>query len=199
MHFSDAERVINRRIQNPLEREANLILIESRDAAVHNQAIKDVKELMKGDSVLTSGCYYPAANALGLNTRLIWVFMIVIAIGTVLFAARIQFASVIERRRGIAMLRVLGWKTRTIIIQLLFESLIQSTAGSLMGIIAGSLVLLLVPVNQLLGIDATMTGVFSASLCLAVFLFAVIAGTLAGLLPGILIVRQRPYDVLRRA
>lgn len=199
MLFADAERVINRRIQNPLEREANIILIESRDAASHDQALKDVKSLMKGDSLLTSGCYYPAANALGLNTRLVWLFMLVIAAATILFAGRIQLASVIERRRNIAMLKVLGWKNQVIVAQLLLESMIQSVSGSLIGVAGGSILLVLLPVNELLGVDATMTGIFNPGLCLAVFLFAVISGTLAGLLPVMLIVRQRPYDVLRRS
>jgi len=198
MLFADAERVINRRIHNPLENEANLILIESRDATVHGRALEDVKALMKGDSLLTTGCYFPAAKAIGLNTRLIWAFMVLVAVAAMLFSARIQWASVIERRRSFAILKAIGWNNRVIILQQLAETLAQSVAGSLAGLIAGLAVLLLVPVNNLLGIDATMTGVLNPGLFAAVVAFAVTAGVLAGLLPVILVIRQRPAEALRR-
>ncbi|HNX77756.1 MAG TPA: FtsX-like permease family protein [Candidatus Rifleibacterium sp.] len=198
MLFSEAERLINRRIHNPLAGEANIILIESRDAASHGQALKDVKVLMKGDSLLTSGCYYPAAKAAGLNTRLVHAFMLLVALATVLFSARIQWASVLERRRTIAILKAIGWKNQVVIQQLFVESLLQSLAGSLAGAVVGAALLLLLPVNALLGIDATMTGILDPVLFLLVLAFAVGSGCLTGLLPVIAVIRQRPVEALRR-
>ncbi len=198
MLFSEAERLINRRIHNPLEREANIVLIESRDAITHSQALKDVKKLMKSDSLLTSGCYFPAAKAVGLNSRLVQTFMFFIALATVLLTARIQWAAVIERGRQIAILRAIGWHSRVVVMQIVVESLLQSLSGSLAGLTIGMGILTALPVNDLLGIDATMTGLFDVKLFAAVLVFAVTSGVLAALLPAVVIVRQLPNEVLRR-
>lgn len=198
MLFADAERVINRRIHNPLEKEANLILLESRDAMTHGQAMLDVKKLMKGDSLLTSGCYYPAANAVGLNNRMVYLFLLIVGLATVVFSGKIQWAAVVERSRSIAILRAVGWNNRTIILQIVCESLIQSAVGCCVGFCGAAAMLVVLPVNDLLGFDATMMGFFRIEVFVAVGLFAVTAGILAALLPVIVVLRQRPYDVLRR-
>ena len=198
MAFAAAERLVNLRIRNPLEREANIALIESRNAAVHAQAIKDVKKLMKGDSLLTSGCYFPAARAVGLNTSLVQIFMFFIALAAIMFTARIQWASVIERGRQIAILKAIGWQNRVIVLQILIESMLQSVAGSLIGLALGMGIMVTLPVNELLGIDATVTGLLDLKLFAAVSAFAVISGVLAALLPVLVVVRQRPNEILRR-
>jgi len=198
MLFADAERAINKRIHNPLEKEANIILAVSHDATHHIKAMEDVKKLLKTDSLLTTGCYWPASEALGLSERMVWGFMLIVMCGSVLFAAKIQWAAVVERCRNLAILRAIGWPNRVIAWQLLCESLFQSVAGSLVGVLVGSGLIIAVPVNSLLGVDAAMTGVLNPVLAIVVIAFAVLAGLLASLFPVLRMSARSPLDDLRR-
>ncbi len=198
MLFADAERVINRRIQNPLFQETNIILVEAIDSQRHEQAIKDVKTLVQSDAIVTYNCYKPAAAAIGLNEKSVWVFMLLVGCGTIVFAARTQLASILERRRQFAVLKAIGWKNQTIIGQVLAESMIQSISGCLLGVVFSMILLLMVPVGRLLGIDAEPDGLINPVMMGIIMLFAVGAGTLAGILPVIVVLRQRPAEALRR-
>jgi putative ABC transport system permease protein len=198
MLFADAERVINKRIHNPLEKEANIILAVSHDATHHIRAMEDVKKLLKTDSLLTTGCYWPASEALGLSERMVWGFMLIVMCGSVLFAAKIQWSAVVERYRSIAILRAIGWSNRVIAWQLVCESLFQSVVGSLIGALAGAGLIVTLPVNSLLGVDAAMTGVLNPALSAVVIVFAVLAGLLAALLPALRMNSRMPLDDLRR-
>lgn len=196
--FTDAERVINRRISNPLFQEVNVILIEAIDASKHEQAMADVKALVQSDAIVTYGCYKPAAEAMGLNVRSIWLFMLLTSIGSITFAIKAQWSSVIERRRGIAILKAIGWTDRVIMLQLLAESFIQSVLGCLLGTIIGVALLILLPIASLLGIEAEVGGLIDPITIVIVLLFSVTAGVLAGLVPVTIAIKQRPAEVMRR-
>lgn len=198
MLFADAERVINRRIQNPLFQEANVILIEAIDASRHDQAIADVKSLVQSEAIVTYGCYKPAAEAMGMNEKSVWLFMLLVAAGAVIFAVKAQWTSVIERRRNIAILKAIGWTDRVIVMQLLTESLIQSVTGCLAGAVAAILLLITIPVSSILGIDAEAGSLIDPTIIVIILLFAIISGAVAGLLPVLITIRQRPAEVLRR-
>lgn len=198
MLFADAERVINRRLQNPLFQEANVILIEAASSKVHAQAIKDVKVLMQSDALVSYGCYVPASSALGLNEKTVWLFMLVVGIAGMLFAVKTQVASVIERRRQLAILKALGWKNAVVIAQLFVESLLLAFTGCLGGIVTALLALNILPVTSLIGIHADVPLTFNWNLLLTITLFALGSGTIAGLLPAISVIRQNPAEVLRK-
>lgn len=197
MLFNDAERVMNRRIQNPLFQEANIILVESADAKVHDQAIADVKALVQSDAIVTYNCYQPAAAAIGLNEKSVWFFMLIIALGTVLFAARTQLAAVIERRRSFAILRAIGWKESSIILQILAESVVLSISGCFAGSIMGFALLRFVPVGKLLGIEAEPAALFNFYALLLLFAFALLSAAITSLVPVVIIVKQHPAEALR--
>jgi len=198
MFFGDAERAINRRIQNPLEKEANIILAVSRDASYHIRAMDEVKKLLKTDSLLTTGCYWPASEALGLTETHIWIFISVIVAAVILFTAKVQWASVVERYRSIAILRAIGWPRRVIAWQLLYEALIQSIVGSLSGTLVGAALIYCLPINEYFGVDAAMTGVFDPLLFVVIVAFAVLSGAVVGLLPALRINSRLPLEDLRR-
>ena len=198
MLFADAERAINKRIHNPLEKEANIILAVSHDATHHIKAMEDVKKLLKTDSLLTTGCYWPASEALGLSGRMVWGFMLIVMLGSVMFAAKIQWSAVVERYRNLAILRAIGWSSRVIAWQLLCESLFQSVVGSLVGVLIGAGLIITLPVNSLLGVDAAMTGVLNPVLAVVIIVFAVLAGLLASLFPVLRMHARSPLDDLRR-
>jgi len=198
MLFNDAERVMNRRIQNPLFQEANIILVESADAKMHDQAIADVKTLVQSDAIVTYNCYQPAAAAIGLNEKSVWFFLLIIALGTVLFAARTQLAAVIERRRSFAVLRAIGWKESSIVLQILTESAVLSIAGCLTGATAGLALLKFFPVGKILGIEAEPAALFNIYVLLLLMFFALFSAALTSLVPVVIILKQHPAEALRQ-
>ncbi|OGK07376.1 MAG: hypothetical protein A2W80_02210 [Candidatus Riflebacteria bacterium GWC2_50_8] len=198
MLFTDAERVINRRIRNPLFHEANIILIEAASSKLHSQAINDVKLLVQSDALVSYGCYVPAADALGLNERNIWLFLVLIGCAAVLFAVKTQISSVIERRRQLAVLKAVGWKNSVVIAQVFIESLLLALTGCIAGALVALCALQVLPLASLLGIHADVPLVFNWQLLSAIILFAVSGGAVAGLLPAIIVVRQNPAEVLRK-
>lgn len=198
MLFAEAERVINRRIKNPLFHEANLILIEAADPAQHNQAISEVKALMQHDSIISYGCYKLAAGILGFNERSIWVFMALIGLGAILFAVKVQWSSVIERNKNIAILKAIGWTDRVIILQILAESLLQALVGCFIGVLLSRIIVMTAPVASLLGIDAEPAWFSSPLMILIIVAFAIAGGTFAGIIPVLVSFKSRPSDILRR-
>lgn len=198
MLFAEAERIINRRIRNPLFQEANIILIEAASSKLHSQAISDVKTLMQSDALVSYGCYVPASQALGLNQKTVWLFLALIGFAAVLFAVKTQVSSVIERRRDISILKAVGWQDSVVIAQIFTESLLLAISGCLAGALFARLALQILPVASLIGVNAEVPVTIDWQLFLVIVLFAVISGTIAGLLPAIGVVRQNPAEVLRR-
>jgi putative ABC transport system permease protein len=198
MLFADAERVINRRIRNPLFQEANIILIEAASSKLHEQAMQDVKGLVQSDALVSYGCYVPASQALGLNEKTIWLFLALVGGAAALFAAKTQISSVIERRRQLAVLKAVGWKNSVVIAQVLAEALLLAASGCIAGALIAWGALQVLPVTSLLGISADVPLILNWQLLLAIVVFAVSSGSFAGLLPAIMVVRQNPAEVLRR-
>lgn len=198
MLFTDAERVINRRIRNPLFQEANIILIEAASSKLHDQAINDVKNIVQSDALVSYGCYVPASQALGLNEKTVWLFLALVGGAAVLFAVKTQISSVIERRRQLAVLKAVGWKNSVVIAQIFTESLLLALSGSVAGALVAWCALQGLPLTSLLGILADVPLAFNWQLLSAIILFAVGGGAVAGLLPAIIVVRQNPAEVLRK-
>lgn len=198
MHFDDAEKLINRRIQNPLYQEANLILVEAMNSRVHAKAMKDVNELVQSDAIVTYGCYQPASKVLGLNERSVWAFMLIAVMGSVLFSIKTQISALIERNRQIAILKALGWKNSSVSLQIIAESTFQSIAGCALGVIVGLIILMVIPVSSILGISAEISLKLEPLLLGYILFVAVAGGIVSAVLPVLMILRQRPADILRR-
>lgn len=198
MLFADAERVINRRIRNPLFHEANIILIEAASSKLHDQAINDVKNIVQSDALVSYGCYVPASQALGLNEKTVWLFLALVGGAAVLFAVKTQISSVIERRRQLTVLKAVGWKNSVVIAQIFTESLLLALSGSVAGALIAWCALQVMPLTSLIGIHADVPLAFNWQLLSAIISFAVSGGAIAGLLPAIVVVRQNPAEVLRK-
>ena len=198
MLFSEAERVINRRIHNPLENEANIILVESVNGTVHGQVMEDVMKLMKNDSILTSGCYYPASKAIGLNEKLLWVFIAVILVSSILMTVKLQLSFIAERQRDVAILKAIGWSNSSVIKQMLSESFIISAIGCGAGVLISGLLLCVVPIEHILGIEMNIGSPFNALSMVAVVMFSIFSGVFSGLIPVLFVLKKHPLEVLRR-
>ena len=198
MPFKECGRCVNKRIHNPLELEANIIVVETMNGTVHNKAMEEVKKLMKNDSLLSFGCYVPAAKALGLIEKLIGTFLAIFMLSAVLMAVKVQFSAVAERQKDIAILKAIGWTDFIVLKQMISETLIVSILGCFVGFLVSAIMQFTIPWEKLLEIKMEPTGVINLWLMGSVFAFAVVSGLAAGILPVLAILRKRPMELLRR-
>ncbi|HPY78180.1 MAG TPA: ABC transporter permease, partial [Anaerohalosphaeraceae bacterium] len=197
MHIQDAEQVINQRLTSPLDHQFNTLLVETAGAKSQDQAIQAVKQLLPETVVSTYACYRPAAQVMGINEAAVWLLIVVIGLGAVAWATKSQWASIIERRREIGILKALGWTDTVVLGQILTESLVQAVIGGIVGCLAAILILLLVPTASIAGLPLESHWPVLAIVLLSGFLLAVIGALLAGSIPALLAARSRPADALR--
>ena len=121
-------------------------------------------------------------------------------LGVVLFAAKSQFASVVERRGDIGVLKAIGWSGRQVVALLLGESVIQGLIGGLLGGFAAAIVLAIseaaVPTDVVAsnaGDLYMIGGILGSGL-----LLALLGGILAGLAPALLSIRINPAEAIRK-
>ena len=134
MPFHQAEEVISTRTWNPIQNLLNVILVESANARVHNQAMLDVKNLLGKDNVVSSyACHKPAASAINLNKKTLWFASILITLFIILHIFRNQYASIVERKREIGILHSIGWSGKTIMLFINYEFMLQTSIGGITG------------------------------------------------------------------
>ena len=182
MNWVDAEAVINKRLNAPLQQQANLFLVESAGLQNHEAAMKKVEQLMPAGMINAFNCSIPASEVMGMSTETLKLITVIVFIIVLFYAGNSQWASIIERQRDIAILKALGWKNSSILQQIIAESVILAIIGAVTGIMAGyALAYMLFPV-----ISTTMTASSVLVIDWVTIVFTLIAFSLAGLLSGIL-------------
>ena len=108
----------------------------------------------------------------------------------------IMLATVTERTREIGVRRALGAKRRDIMLQFLIEAIVQTTFGSLFGVVVGLGVAFLVPlVASLFNVHLpSKLNEFSFFLSLGV---AIVVGVASGAYPALRAARLDPIEALR--
>ncbi len=196
MNIDDARKVLNYLIGSTVfTDEFNIILVESMGVAHHEQAMADVEEIIfGGGSGYSFGCWAPAGRALDINTNFIWLLIGTIAFGTIVISSKTQYASVIERRRDIGILKMIGWTNKNIVSNIVSESLFQSLVGGIIGCIVAIAVLLIVPFELL------QIGQVSISWLVVAggLLLALLGGIITGIFPALKAAKQNPADILRK-
>lgn len=200
MPLGEAERLVNSRIRGePVQGRFNVLLVEALSSDVQQDAMRQVKRLNPELVISTYACYRPAAQVLGMNASAIRLLIVLVACGVVLFAAHSQFASVLERRRDIGVLKAVGWSGREVLALVLAESVIQGLLGGLLGAAAALLGLIFSGAAFPAGAaEATAPmGIIAAALGAGVLL-ALGGGVLAGIAPALLAARVNPAEAIRR-
>jgi putative ABC transport system permease protein len=146
------------------ERINNLKLANGRTARVFAQTVRDYSQ----DSI-----HIKVAHAMAWLTS-----AIAIIVGTI-GILNTMVMSVVERIREISILRAIGWRKTRIISMVLGESLILSTLGAVVGIIAAALL------NQYLTTLPWTQGLVTGRIAFQVLLFGLAMATSVGLLGGI--------------
>ncbi|OIP24190.1 hypothetical protein AUK22_09015 [bacterium CG2_30_54_10] len=197
LRFEDAEKAVNRRLNNPLFNEMNVMLVQAAGASVQDKAIEDVKQMMQSNVFSSYNCYKPAVKALKMNQGAVWGVVAVLLLGVTILSMKSQWTTVIDRRREIGILKAIGWSDRQILSQILAESLLQSLAGGSIGCIVGAIIFLAVPLKTLIGVSGQLEPVLSAWVIAVSLLLSIVGGLFAGILPALGAARQNPAATLR--
>lgn len=126
----------------------------------------------------------------------VWVIGILTLLTGIVGVSNIMFVSVRERIHEIGIRRAIGAKPRSIIAQVLAESIAITTLFGYIGIVAGMAVLQIIDV--LLADQAGLTNpTVDISIALEVTAALIISGALAGLFPAVKATKVKPVEALR--
>ncbi|MGO8752808.1 MAG: ABC transporter permease [Thermoguttaceae bacterium] len=199
--FTEAEQAINSRLKGePLEHRFNALLVE----IMRSEAREDFPQQLTAldPSLVVSGyaCNRPAVRVLGMNETAIRILVALGALGVILFAAKSQLTSVVERRGDIGVLKAIGWSGRQVATLLLAESVIQGLIGGLLGGLAVAIGLTIWEAALPGGGSAAVAGdmLRIGGILGAGVLLALLGGILAGTVPALLSVRINPAEAIRK-
>jgi putative ABC transport system permease protein len=168
----------------------------SADALKHR--VSDDQRLQLDGALETE--YYAKQTSSGNVIRVIgWVVAVIMAIGSSFAAMNTMYAAVAYRSREIATLRVLGFSRSSILTSFVFEAVMLSLLGAIVGIV------LMLPFNGMTTGTQNQTTfsevVFSLRMTPVVvawaIAFAVIMGLIGGLAPAWHAARQNILNALR--
>ncbi|MCX5708056.1 MAG: FtsX-like permease family protein [Candidatus Omnitrophica bacterium] len=200
MNIKDAESVINKRLSSPIHytEDINIIVVEVKSSTVQDEAIQEVKKIDPQLTVSSFACYRPAAKVIGINEKGMWITILIIALGLIVFSAQFQFSSVMERQHDIGILKAIGWSNKIVVTQILAESILKSIIGGILGCILTFLIIIFVPLKGFSGLQ-TGGALTISPLMVAILLgLSVVSGIIAGAFPAIRVSCQNPAETLRR-
>ena len=115
--------------------DANLLFVKS-DQVRADEIAASIKQILGDKAIVSSGRSFAAE--LGGLFALIDRFGLIVGLLAFVFASalllRVVAATLWERRREVAVMRVVGWRKREITVQLWGETLAQALAGALVGL-----------------------------------------------------------------
>jgi putative ABC transport system permease protein len=166
-------------------------------AALVNRVSDDQR--LKLDGILETEYYKKQTNSGNLIQYVGWAVAIIMAIGSSFAAMNTMYAAVAYRSREIATLRIIGFTRPSILTSFVFESILLSVLGAIVGVI------LMLPFNGMTtGTQNPATfseAVFSLNMTphvvLVAVLFAVIMGLFGGIAPAWHAARQNILTALR--
>jgi len=177
------------------------VLLRATDEATVPALINTLNDDRRlGVTAQTEKSYYESQTNSGAVLQYLGIFIsIIMAIGSSFAAMNTMYAAVARRAREIGTLRVLGFSKGGILTSFLFESLLLSVIGGIVGC------LLVLPLNNIttgVGSFVTFSEIafnfrVSPSIMLTGIVFALIMGTLGGLFPARSAARKEILTALR--
>jgi ABC-type lipoprotein release transport system permease subunit len=176
------------------------LLLRTKDAAAARALSEELNGRFKQASFhfLPETDYYAnlAATSQGFLTAA-YVLAAILAVGGVLGVMNTMYAAVAQRRKDIAMLRVIGFARWQVLLSFLLESVLLGLAGGVLGCALGCLAQGWSASSLIGNRNMVFTlRVDAAMLCVAV-LFTLGMGVVGGLLPALATLRVRPLEALR--
>jgi ABC-type lipoprotein release transport system permease subunit len=115
----------------------NIILVEVADARMQDKVMERIKNMMYKFSVSSYNCYEPAYKVMAIIDKSSLGLTILIFLFLIIFSAKTQITSLIERFREIGILKSLGWSDFDLSAHIFLVSFIQSIIGVSIGLLLG--------------------------------------------------------------
>lgn len=126
----------------------------------------------------------------------VWVIGIFTLLSGIIGVSNIMFVSVKERTHEIGIRRAIGAKPRSVLTQIISESVAITTLFGYIGIVGGTALTALIA--KIMGDNmAVRNPAVDLSICLQVTVVLIIAGALAGLFPALKALKVKPVEALR--
>jgi putative ABC transport system permease protein len=173
----------------------NIVLVEVTDARIQNRVIEQIKERMNYLSVSSYNCYQPASQVMAIMSGTSTVLTVMIFVFLVIFSAKTQLTSLMERYREVGILKSLGWSNGKLGNQILVISLIQSVMGASLGILLGIILIYFLNIYNV-RIFQSMMFHFQAGSIPVLILLPIAGGVTAGIFPIIKLYRSKAGDMI---
>ena len=173
----------------------NIVLIEVTDARIQKRVIDQLKARLSYLSVSSYNCYQPASEVMNRMESTSSLLAVVIFIFLIIFSAKTQFTSLMERFREIGILKSLGWSNSELGSQIILISAFQSLTGALAGIVTGWLLILLMNSWEI-KLFNDMEFQFQAAGIPMLLLLSLAGGFIAGIFPIIKLYRTKAGEMI---
>lgn len=140
--------------------------------------------------------YLKQGKALGYLNLAVWIIGILTLLTGIVGVSNIMFVSVRERVHEIGIRRAIGAKPRSIIVQVLSESVAITTLFGYIGLVAGMALLQVLDV-VFKDTEGFKNPTVDISLALQVTAALIIAGAVAGFFPALKATKVKPVEALR--
>lgn len=137
--------------------------------------------------------YLTNMAALGYLDLAVWVVGLFTLLTGIVGVSNIMFVSVRERTHEIGIRRAIGAKPRSILTQVLAESVAITTLFGYIGVVFGTIVMQVIAS----AFDEMKYATVDLSIALKVTLALIITGALAGLFPAMKAIKVKPVEALR--
>ena len=140
--------------------------------------------------------YLSGQAAMGYLNLAVWVIGIFTLLTGIVGVSNIMFVSVRERTHEIGIRRAIGAKPRSVLTQILAESVAMTALFGYVGIVLGTLALQ--ALNAVLGdMEGFKNATVDISIAVEVTIALVVAGAIAGLFPALKAIKVKPVEALR--
>lgn len=140
--------------------------------------------------------YLETMTAATILDMAIWIIGILTMLSGIVGVSNIMFVSVRERTHEIGIRRAIGAKPRSILLQIITESVAITALFGYIGIVLGMLVL--GGIDKVIGnLDFLRNPSVTLSIAVEVTIVLIVAGALAGLFPAIKATKVKPVEALR--
>jgi putative ABC transport system permease protein len=173
----------------------NIVLVEVTDARLQPRVINQIKEQMNYLSVSSYNCYQPATQVMAIMSGTSTILTILIFVFLVIFSAKTQLTSLMERYREVGILKSLGWSNERLGNQILMISLVQSIIGVSLGLLLGFVLIYFLNIYNV-RLFENMTFHFQAGSIPILMLLPLAGGLTAGIFPIIKLYRSRAGDMI---
>lgn len=174
----------------------NVILVEVEDSRDQAEVIAAIKLQNQYASLSSYNCYKPASNAMSIIGKASVIMYTIIFLFLIVFAAKTQTTSLMERLREIGILKSLGWSNKRLGGQIVTGSLIQAFIGSMIGCVLSLLTFSILNHFQIHLVESSVLNIQFTQM-LFVCSLALAGAFLASLFPIFRIWRLSAGDIMR--